>query len=66
MKEKKEEKKGKGGEKKYQPSSNFKITLSAMLLDENFKTLEAHSTLHILTLIISLAMFLYWVTFEMP
>eukprot|EP00957_Ditylum_brightwellii_P140257 10687148-Ditylum_brightwellii.AAC.1 len=41
MKEKKEEKESKGGEKKYQPSNGFKIALSAMLSDEDFKTLEA-------------------------
>eukprot|EP00957_Ditylum_brightwellii_P210478 15365025-Ditylum_brightwellii.AAC.1 len=65
MKEKKDEKAGKGGEKKYQPSNNFKIVLSAMLLDEDFKPLEAHA-LHILTLVVSLAVFWFWLTFEMP
>eukprot|EP00957_Ditylum_brightwellii_P204604 15340105-Ditylum_brightwellii.AAC.1 len=38
---KKEEKESKGGEKKYQPLNNFKIALSAVLLDEDFKTLES-------------------------
>eukprot|EP00957_Ditylum_brightwellii_P193763 14755426-Ditylum_brightwellii.AAC.1 len=63
MKEKKEEKGSNGSEKKYQPSNNFKIVLSAMLLDKNFKTLEAH-TVHVLTLVLSLAAFLFWMTFK--
>eukprot|EP00957_Ditylum_brightwellii_P076878 5843511-Ditylum_brightwellii.AAC.1 len=64
MKEKKEEKENKGSEKKYQPLSNFKIALTAMLSDEDFKTLEAH-TMHILTLVLSLAVFVSWLTFKM-
>eukprot|EP00957_Ditylum_brightwellii_P106952 8159887-Ditylum_brightwellii.AAC.1 len=38
--EKKEKKKSKGSEEKYQPSNNFKIALSAMLSDKDFKTLD--------------------------
>eukprot|EP00957_Ditylum_brightwellii_P147704 11247505-Ditylum_brightwellii.AAC.1 len=41
MRKKKEEKEREGGEKKYQPSNNFKIALSAMLSDKEFKTLES-------------------------
>eukprot|EP00957_Ditylum_brightwellii_P066001 5005231-Ditylum_brightwellii.AAC.1 len=68
MKEKKEEKESKGSEKKYQPSNNFKIALSVMLSDENFKTIEAQllNTVHILTLVLSLAVFVSWLTFKMP
>eukprot|EP00957_Ditylum_brightwellii_P090080 6860219-Ditylum_brightwellii.AAC.1 len=43
MRKKKEKKESKGGEKKYQPLNDFKIALSAMLLDEDFKMLESHS-----------------------
>eukprot|EP00957_Ditylum_brightwellii_P176600 13450350-Ditylum_brightwellii.AAC.1 len=42
-KEKKKEKGSKDGEKKYQPSNIFKIVLSAMLSDKDFKMLEAQS-----------------------
>eukprot|EP00957_Ditylum_brightwellii_P021190 1597438-Ditylum_brightwellii.AAC.1 len=40
MKEKKEEKASKGGEKKYHLPNNFKNVLSIMLLGEDFKTME--------------------------
>eukprot|EP00957_Ditylum_brightwellii_P101204 7712321-Ditylum_brightwellii.AAC.1 len=40
MKEKKEDKMGKCGKKKYQPSNNFKIALLAILLDKDLKKLE--------------------------
>eukprot|EP00957_Ditylum_brightwellii_P010736 813487-Ditylum_brightwellii.AAC.1 len=41
MRKKKEEKESKGSEKKYQPSKDFKIALSAMLSDEDFKMLDS-------------------------
>eukprot|EP00957_Ditylum_brightwellii_P079566 6049701-Ditylum_brightwellii.AAC.1 len=65
MKEKKEEKGSEGGEKKYQPSNGFKIVLSAILSDEDFKMLEAHIAMHVLTLVLSLAAFMFWLTFKM-
>eukprot|EP00957_Ditylum_brightwellii_P153335 11669618-Ditylum_brightwellii.AAC.1 len=45
MRKKKEEKESEGDEKKYQSLNNFKITLLAMLLDEDFKMLESHTKL---------------------
>eukprot|EP00957_Ditylum_brightwellii_P095536 7276970-Ditylum_brightwellii.AAC.1 len=65
MKEKKEEEESKGVKKKYQPLKDFKIALFAMLSDKDFKTLEAH-TMHILTLVLSLAAFVPWLTFKVP
>eukprot|EP00957_Ditylum_brightwellii_P021116 1591619-Ditylum_brightwellii.AAC.1 len=48
MKEKKEEKGSKSGKKKYQLSNNFKIALSSMLSDKDFKTLgPANAALHL-------------------
>eukprot|EP00957_Ditylum_brightwellii_P078879 5997837-Ditylum_brightwellii.AAC.1 len=97
MKEKKEKKESKGGEKRYQPLNNFKIALSAMLLDKDFKTagitvfklnggesestswskieqryfltaifMFLNSTMHTLTLVLSLAAFVSWLTFKVP